>query len=119
MDHATTPEMVGGLRALLTWTPAAMAGVWDARDTEADGVWVRVGFIANPVDNPPVQNVPARPLPDATPAPPCVSKVPPSVDYVPAAAPEAPVDTGGLALGFGLAAITAAVVVRSATKMSA
>ena len=62
VDHSSTPANVDGLRALLTFAPAAFAGVWDARDIEAEGVWVRVSNILQPM-NPPNQYVPARPLP--------------------------------------------------------
>lgn len=121
IDHATTPINVDGLRALLTWAPAAFAGIWDSRDVEAEGVWVRVGTIVNPTGNAPVQYIPPRALPPVLPAPACVSQVAASnIDYSPAAATKAaPFDASGWALGFGLVTLTAVVVVRSATKMSA
>lgn len=84
IDTATTPQQVAGLRALLTWAPVAFAGVWDSRDLEAEGVWVRVGMITSPVDNPPVQFNPPRKLPPVIPAPACKSNIAPSSgDYKP------------------------------------
>lgn len=119
IDHATTPQNVDGLRALLTWAPVAFAGIWDARDIEAEGVWVRVGAIQSPIDNPPVQFNPPRALPPVVAAPGCTSGVPPSgVSYSTAsAARTGSTDAKGLAAGLGLALATAVFVVRSATKM--
>lgn len=121
IDHASTPINVDGLRALLTWAPAAFAGIWDSRDIEADGVWVRVGTIVNPTGNSPVQFVPPRALPPVVPAPACVSTIASSnLDYSTASASRAaPFDASGLLFGFGLAALSTVVVVRSATKMAA
>lgn len=121
VDLTTTPVKLAGLRALLTWAPVAFASVWDARDVEDDGVWVRVGMVNSPVENPPVFYDPPRPLPEVEPAPPCVSNVAPSgVDYTTgstsAAAGSSPLP--GLALSVGMAAAAAALIVRSATKMA-
>ncbi|MEY2397779.1 MAG: phospholipid/cholesterol/gamma-HCH transport system substrate-binding protein [Actinomycetota bacterium] len=122
IDHATTPKMIDGLRALLTYAPPAFGAVWDARDIEADGVWVRVGAI-NALNSPPVQfNPPRAELSNSTPiAPPpsCVSPLPPSgISYSTASAskPAAPINANSAAIGMGLALATAALVVRSATK---
>jgi phospholipid/cholesterol/gamma-HCH transport system substrate-binding protein len=120
IDHATTPKNISGLSALLTYAPPAFAAVWDARDIEADGVWIRVGAINSPVNNPPVQYNPPRALPPVVAAPGCVSLVPPSgVSYSTASstAPAAPINANGAMAGLGLAIATAAFVVRSATKM--
>ncbi len=120
IDHATTAKNVDGLRALLTWAPPAFAAVWDARDIEADGVWVRVGTVQSPLSNPPVQFNPPRALPPVLPAPGCVSGIPPSgVSYStasPAGAAQ-PINAQGAAAGLGLAIGTAVLVLRSATKM--
>jgi phospholipid/cholesterol/gamma-HCH transport system substrate-binding protein len=118
IDTATTPVKLKGLGALLTYAPVAFAGVWDARDLEAEGIWVRVGMITDPLDHPPVSFTEPRPLPAVVPAPACVSHVPPSgVNYTPGATASAQSDTApGLAIGFGLAAAVAAMVIRSATK---
>jgi phospholipid/cholesterol/gamma-HCH transport system substrate-binding protein len=118
IDHTTTPEVVAGLRALLTWAPAAFAGIWDTRDVEAEGVWVRVGFITAPADNPPKQFAEPRPLPPVVPAPSCDSTIAPSVaSYSTSSAHRPPpIDTQGASIGFGLALVTAAVVLRSAIK---
>jgi phospholipid/cholesterol/gamma-HCH transport system substrate-binding protein len=114
VDLSSTPEQVDGLRGLLTWAPKAFAGVWDARDIEAEGVWVRVTTI-NSLENPPNQFIPPRPLPPVTAAPGCVSLVPPSgADYAPSAGPASPTSAGGLAMGGVLVAGAAFVVLRSA-----
>lgn len=119
VDTATTPVKLQGLRAVLTYAPAAFAAVWDARDIEAEGVWVRVGMIADPTESRPPTFVPPRALPPVVPAPACVSNVRPSgVDYTPSGGTAKANDTvPGLAIGFGLAAVVAAFVTRSATKM--
>ena len=119
IDHATTPRNVDGLRALLTYAPAAFGAIWDSRDIEAEGVWIRVGTIDSPIDNPPVQFNPPRPLPPVVAAPGCTSAVPPSgVSYSTASATSpASTDAKGLAAGLGLAMATAVFVVRSATKV--
>ena len=94
--------------------------MWDARDIEADGVWVRVGTVQSPLSNPPVQFNPPRALPPVLPAPGCVSGIPPSgVSYStasPAGAAQ-PINAEGAAAGLGLAIGTAVLVLRSATKM--
>ena len=119
IDTTTTPANLSGLRALLTWAPAAFGAVWDARDIEDEGVWVRVGMVQSPINNPPVFFNPPRPLPVVTPAPACKSTLlkASGVDYSTGGIPRAG-DSGapGFALGLGLAAVVGAIVVRSATK---
>ncbi len=120
VDHTTTPRVVAGLSALLTWAPPAFAGIWDTRDIEAEGVWVRVGFITAPTDNPPKQFAEPRPLPPVVPAPGCDSTIAPSVaSYSTGSAkPKSPISAQGASVGFGLALASAAVVLRSATRMA-
>lgn len=74
-DETTTDRRLAETRALLQIGPAAFAGVWDARDVEPDGPWIRVGLIQNPVVNPPRQYVPPRTLPEVRGAAPCSSTV--------------------------------------------
>jgi phospholipid/cholesterol/gamma-HCH transport system substrate-binding protein len=120
VDHTTTTQQLAGLRALLTWAPAAFAAIWDTRDVEPDGVWVRVSPINAPTNDPPKQYNPPRPLPPVVPSPACKSTVPPSgADYSPArGTTKAPIDASSAGIGFGLAFFAAALVVRSATRMT-
>jgi phospholipid/cholesterol/gamma-HCH transport system substrate-binding protein len=119
--HASTDKQVAGLRALLTWAPAAFGAIWDTRDIEPDGVWVRVKPIQSPVNDTPKQYDPPRPLPPVVAAPDCQSTVPPSgADYSTTnTANKPPIDAPSAGLGFGLALVAAAVVIRSAARMSA
>ena len=75
IDETTTPRRLAETRALLQIGPAAFAGVWDSRDVEPDGPWIRVGLIQNPVVNPPRQHVPPRTLPPVQGAAPCSATV--------------------------------------------
>ncbi|MEY2471733.1 MAG: phospholipid/cholesterol/gamma-HCH transport system substrate-binding protein [Actinomycetota bacterium] len=120
VDHTSTPQQLAGLRALLTWAPAAFGAIWDTRDIEPDGVWVRVSPIQAPENDKPKQYDPPRPLPPVVPAPNCVSTVPPSgADYSPKnASKKPPIDGQSAGVGFGLALVAAALVVRSATRMT-
>ena len=120
VDLSSTPAQVDGLRALLTFAPKAFAGVWDARDIEADGVWVRVSNIVDP-NSPANQFVPPRPLPPVVGAPGCVSAVPPSgADYSPVAASSTTSTPSGgdMALVGLLLSGAAAVVMRSVKAAS-
>jgi phospholipid/cholesterol/gamma-HCH transport system substrate-binding protein len=121
IDRTTTPQNLTGLRALLTWAPVAFASVWDARDIESDGVWVRVGNITDPINDPPRQFVPPRALPPVIAAPACVTNIAPSgADYSTRSnSPKSPISRSGAGLSFGLALLAAAVVVRPATRMAA
>lgn len=119
IDHTTTPEVLAGLRALLTWAPVAFGAIWDTRDIEADGVWVRVSPIQAPANDRPKQYNPPRPLPPVVPAPPCASTIAPSPVAATSKAADPPIDASGAGIGFGLALATAALAVRSATRMSA
>ena len=120
VDTASAPRNIAGLRALLTWAPAAFGAIWDTRDLEADGVWLRVSPIQAPLNDQPVQYNPPRPLPPVVPAPNCQSTIAPSgADYSTAnATAKKPVDAPTAGLGFGLAFVAAALVVRSATRMA-
>jgi phospholipid/cholesterol/gamma-HCH transport system substrate-binding protein len=121
VDTATTPRNLAGLRALLTWAPAAFGAIWDTRDVEPDGVWVRVSPIQAPIEDPPVQYDPPRPLPPVVPSPGCQSTVPPSgSDYSTSNSPnKRPIDGGTAGFGFALALVAAGLVIRSAARMTA
>ena len=81
LDSATTPERIAGLRALLRVGPVAFGRLWDARDVDTTGpypgVWVRVGFLANPT-NAPAAYVPPKDVPPVKAVPQCASSVRPS-----------------------------------------
>ena len=120
IDTATTPERVEGLRALLRVGPVAFSRVWDARDVDTTGpypgLWIRVGFLANPVENRPAQYVPPKDVPPVKAVPECKSSVRPSgVNYAAGstAAPVTipPVAGDGLLLVV-LGSIGAAIVLR-------
>jgi phospholipid/cholesterol/gamma-HCH transport system substrate-binding protein len=122
IDSATTPARVAGLRALLRVGPVAFGRVWDARDVDTTGpfpgVWVRVGFVANPIHNPPPQFAPAKDVPPVKAVPACGSPLRPSgVNYTAAstAAPASlpPVASDGIVL-LVLASVGAAMVLREA-----
>ena len=72
IDETSTPRRLTETEALLKIGPAAFAGVWDSRDVEADGPWIRVGLL-NTVVNPPRQYVPPRNLPPVNGPAPCAS----------------------------------------------
>ncbi|HVM10665.1 MAG TPA: MCE family protein [Acidimicrobiales bacterium] len=63
VDETTTDRRLAELDALLTIGPKAFEGVWQSRDVEADGPWLRVGTIMNR-ENPPTVYVPPRQLPE-------------------------------------------------------
>ena len=120
IDVATTDVRIAGLETLVTVGPQAFAGLWDTRDEEPDGVWIRVGLIANP-ENPAQQYVPAKTVPETREVPPCQSglvaasgsftprPVQPGGGTIPA--------TGGSALAIaGLVLLAAAVVLRSTSR---
>jgi phospholipid/cholesterol/gamma-HCH transport system substrate-binding protein len=112
LDETTTDRRLEQLRTLLRTAPEAFAGVWDSRDVEPDGVWVRIGTVANTA-NPAPQYAPPRQLPAVPEVRPCTSRLQPVA--VAAARPAAALTTfaarGGLALGMaaGLAAVAVAV----------
>jgi phospholipid/cholesterol/gamma-HCH transport system substrate-binding protein len=120
VDHTSTPQIVAGLRALLTWAPVAFGAIWDTRDIEPDGVWVRVSPINAPVSDTPKQFDPPRPLPPVIPAPNCASTIAPSAAFVSNAAqkPQAPIDGAGATAGLVLAMAAAALVLWPATRMA-
>lgn len=89
-DSATTPERIAGLGALLRVGPTAFSRVWDARDVDTTGpfpgVWLRVGFVSNPVLNRPLEYDPSRDVPAVPTVPACASPLKPSgLNYRPAA----------------------------------
>ena len=83
IDATTTPDRLAGLATVLDLGPGAFAGVWDARDQEPDGVWVRVNLLINQ-ENPPPQYVPPRELPEGPGVPPCRSPLRSGQDFRPA-----------------------------------
>jgi phospholipid/cholesterol/gamma-HCH transport system substrate-binding protein len=118
LDTATKPQQLTGLRALLTWAPTAFAAIWDTRDIEPDGVWVRVTMIQAPISDTPKQYAVPRPLPPVVPSPACNSTIAPSsVTMANAASQRSPSTARGLEIGFGLAILAAALVMRSVTRL--
>lgn len=120
VDVTTTPEHLAGLRTVLGLAPDAFGGVWDSRDVEPDGAWVRVGLINNPT-NPATQYLPPKELPPVPAVPPCVSSLAATgIDYTPLPRQPAPSPipaTGGeLALMGGLLLLTAGVVAASVSR---
>lgn len=119
VDETTTKQRLDGLRTLLDFGPLAFGRVYDARDLEADGAWLRVGFVANNTNAPP-QFVPPKTPPSVRPIPPCVSPLRAAgVDYRPgmalvggqqAASLPATGAAGGAGAGSGL--LAAALVAR-------
>ena len=84
-DETSTDLRLRQLAAVLDIGPRAFADVWDTRDVEPDGVWLRVGLISNGT-NPPPQYVPAKTVPATQPVPACASRLRPvALDYTPAA----------------------------------
>ncbi len=119
-DSATTPDRLAGLGALLRVGPTAFGRVWDARDVDTTGpypgVWVRVGFVANPVHNPPPQFAPPKDVPPVKAVPACASSLRPSgLNYTPAPIIDAnalsPAATDGIVMLL-LVSLGAAVVLR-------
>ena len=119
IDLSTSDRQLGNLRTLLRDAGPAFAGVWDSRDTEPDGVWVRVNLLFQ-TENPPPQYVPPRELPDVPDIEPCRSSLPASGEdagtALGAAKPgggggtgplSSPLQTGGLAVGLALLAAVA------------
>lgn len=120
VDETSTPRRLDELVALLDIAPTAFARVWDVRDVEPDGVWVRVGFVAQP-NNPPKQYDPPRALAGPRPPTVCGSVLrtrAAGVDYRPAdtaAAPRSLPATGaGTGGGVALVLVAAAVAIRRA-----
>src|SRR4051812_24672934 len=76
IDETTTPKRLDQTLTLLRDGPAGFGAVWDAREVEPDGVWVRVGFLAN-TENKAPQFVPTHQLPPVAKVPPCASPLKP------------------------------------------
>jgi phospholipid/cholesterol/gamma-HCH transport system substrate-binding protein len=124
LDRTTTAEQLAYLRALVRVAPLAFNQLWDAREVTTTGpypgVWVRVGFIANPTYNPPVQYVPPRVLPTPPQVGACTSSLAPSGSYRPASTPASgsnlPATGGELGLVAGLALASVAIVLRQTRR---
>jgi phospholipid/cholesterol/gamma-HCH transport system substrate-binding protein len=116
-DETSQPRRQQELSALLDIGPRAFNGVWDVRDVEPDGVWVRVGFTENTA-NPPPQFVPAKELPKVRTVPACSSSLRPvtvAADYVPHSGGEGGGGGAGqTGVALALAVIAGGVVIRSA-----
>lgn len=119
LEVATTDIRIEGLRTLLDVGPDAFAGVWDTRDVEPDGVWVRVGLIVNPV-NPAEQYVPAKEIPEVRAVPPCGSGlIATTGDFTPSAPePQRQIPATGrdVMLSALLLLLTAGVVLRMSLR---
>jgi phospholipid/cholesterol/gamma-HCH transport system substrate-binding protein len=117
-DSATTPERLAGLRALLRVGPVAFSRVWDARDVDTTGpfpgVWVRVGFVSNPVMNRPLEYAPPKDVPAVPAVPACSSPLRPSgINYTTApVTPRLPKAAGDGLLTLLLGGAAAAIVLR-------
>lgn len=118
VERTSTPEQLAHLQALLRIGPKAFNQVWAAREIETTGpypgVWVRVGFMANPTYNPPVQFAPQKVLPPANGVTLCASPLMGTATYRPAAATSGPIarlaSTGGpVAAAGGLMILAAAL----------
>jgi phospholipid/cholesterol/gamma-HCH transport system substrate-binding protein len=125
VERTTTPEELAGLEALLQVGPRAFNQVWDTREVETTGpypgVWVRVGFLANPVHNAPPQFVPPKELPAVRQVSICASPLLSGGSYTPAAAPAGsslPSTGGQAALLLGLGAVGAALVLLQVRRVS-
>ena len=74
VDETTTDRRVAELDALLRFGPKAFEGVWQSRDVEPDGPWLRVGNISNR-ERPPAAYAPPRALPAPRTVVPCRSSL--------------------------------------------
>jgi phospholipid/cholesterol/gamma-HCH transport system substrate-binding protein len=127
LDRTTTTDQLAYLRALVRFAPQAFNQAWDAREVTTTGpypgVWVRVGFIANPTYNPPLQYVPPRTLPEPAPVGVCASSLAPSGSYRPAAAvgggPSLPATGGEVGLIGGLSLASLAIILRQTRRFDA
>jgi phospholipid/cholesterol/gamma-HCH transport system substrate-binding protein len=128
VDRTTTPEQLAYLEALLRIGPKAFEQVWAAREVDTTGpypgVWVRVGFLANPTYNRAVQFVPPKELPAPNAVTLCASPLVGTGSYRPSAASGGVVGrlaaTGGpTAAVAGLALIVAFLVLNQVRRASA
>jgi phospholipid/cholesterol/gamma-HCH transport system substrate-binding protein len=103
------------LRALLDIGPSAFNGVWDTRDVEPDGIWIRVGLLTSQTNKAP-QFVPPKTLPATKAVPKCTSPLRPVTgNYKPASSTSRLPAAATVAVGLALLLVaTAAGVVRSA-----
>lgn len=74
VDLTTTDRQLAGLEKVLDDGPTAFRYVWQTRDQESDGLWVRVNILVAS-ENPPEQYVPPRRLPAIPEVPACVSSL--------------------------------------------
>ena len=79
VDETTTDRRLAELEALLAIGPKAFEGVWQSRDVEPDGPWIRVGNIFNR-ENPPRAYAPPRELPPVREVQRCQSALRPAAD---------------------------------------
>lgn len=122
LDTTSNASRIKGLQLLLRSGPKAFAGVWDSRDIEPDGVWVRVGLITSTV-NPVLAYVPAHDPPAVKTVSACASGLHAvGADYRPQSVPGIP---GSLAatgwdgpLGAGAGLVAMAALVRLAVRRS-
>ena len=102
IDETSTPTRLDQTATLLRDGPGGLGAIWDARDVEPDGVWVRVGFLAN-TENKAPQFVPTHHLPSVAKVPACASPLQPvSLDYRPASLDRPVVGDGARAVIIGL-----------------
>jgi phospholipid/cholesterol/gamma-HCH transport system substrate-binding protein len=116
IDITSDDRSQAELRALLDIGPRAYAGVWDSRDVEADGVWIRVGNISNGA-NPPRQYLPPKERPAVAQVQPCLSPLRATgIDYRPGGSTRVPISalpaTGGGAAGGALVIGAIALAIR-------
>jgi phospholipid/cholesterol/gamma-HCH transport system substrate-binding protein len=74
IDVSSAGNRVARTADLLSVGKQAFDDVFATRDTDANGVWVRVNLLENP-NNPAPQYVPPKPLPDVPTIPDCASNI--------------------------------------------
>ena len=124
IERTTTPAQLAHLRALLRIGPKAFDQTWGAREIEDSGpypgVWVRVGFVANPTHNPAPQFIPPKTLPPANPVPLCASPLVGTGSYRPSASSGGVVGrlaaTGGPTAAVGGLAVLVVLLVLSQAR---
>ena len=70
----STDTQIADLSALLDTGPTGFGFVWNTRDTEPGGLWVRIALLVNP-ENPPGVYIPPTELPAVPEVPACVSSL--------------------------------------------
>jgi ABC-type transporter Mla subunit MlaD len=128
VTRLTQPDQLARLEALVRVGPTAFDRVWAAREIETTGpypgVWVRVGFLANPTHNLAPQFTPPKELPAPPAVPLCASPLVGTGSYRPTSSPGGVVGrlaaTGGpSAVVAALLALAAVVVLRQVRQASA